>query len=178
MIGMMSIKDILLLHLFVGVSISLMLGWWAISKNKVRHLFHFGGDDAFSFGNAKEWKKWFAIGLVFEVITSVFYIHTGLFYIEVAYSFMESVPFVIGAFVVDRILMLFFEHDSSRDNIEYKSPVSKEDLDKAAHHAKELAVTGAKVVKDFLKVERPVKVDPSIKREEENSKFADLTKGH
>ena len=169
----MSFKDMMILHFLVGVTIATLIGMWYANKSKPRHIFHYS-DELFGLGTIKVWKKWAFIGLLIEVATSFFYIHTGMFYLEVGYSIFEVIPFLLGTFIVDRVFMIFYEHDPS--DYVHKPVVSQEDVDKVKEHVTGAAKHASNIVKDFLKPEaKETKEDPTIN---ENKKFDDQTRGH
>lgn len=67
--------------------------------------FRFGGDNPFSIGSKPRWIFWYGIAYGIEKVTSLL-MGSG-FYTEAAMSLVEAAAFTIGAFLADRIAMMF-----------------------------------------------------------------------
>ena len=102
-------RDMLMLHLMIGVGFAFIGYIWAKRNRRERRIFVFGGDP-FSFGDKNLWFKWFAFAWFFEFVTSLFYVHMGMFYWEVAMSPIEAGLMVLGGFITDRIIEIWEMH--------------------------------------------------------------------
>jgi hypothetical protein len=102
-------RDMLMLHLMIGIGFAFVGYIWAKRNRRERGIFVFGGDP-FSFGDRNLWFKWFAFAWLFEFVTSFFYVHMGMFYWEVAMSPIEAGLMTLGGFITDRIIEIWEMH--------------------------------------------------------------------
>lgn len=107
-----SIQQILFVHFLMGIGACIGFAAYARQKNHPRKMFTFGGD-VFSLGESKRWLKWYVITFIFEVCTSVIPAKHTIFYVELALSFVEAGCLTAGAFLVDRVLLVFEGDDDS-----------------------------------------------------------------
>lgn len=101
---LITLWDQLFLHFWVGVSVALLCGLPIWFKGRKRYFLHFKGDDPVSLGDSKLWIIWYILALAFELTTSFM---THRLYVEVALSAFQAVTVTMGAYVVDRLLMMF-----------------------------------------------------------------------
>jgi hypothetical protein len=116
---MIPFKDMMFLHLLMGVGFTFFLALRAFQRhnNPHRRWFTFGGTP-YSLGNAHKWVQWYCWAFVFEIFTSFLYAHTGMFYYELGMSVFEAMAVTVGGFIVDRltgVLFLVEENDEDGD---------------------------------------------------------------
>jgi len=92
------------LHFWVGISIAALFGIPLWYKGRRRYFLHFMGNDPLTLGEKKLWVAWYVLALAFELVTSFL---THRLYVEVALSAFQAVAVTMGAFAVDRMLMMF-----------------------------------------------------------------------
>lgn len=98
------LREMLFVHLFLGMSLCLWAAMYMRKHERKRKIFNFGDG---LWGETNKWIQWFSWAMTFEIITSFLYFHSGLFYYEVAMSPFEAVTFVLGAFIMDRVFDIF-----------------------------------------------------------------------
>lgn len=97
-----SVMSMIWAHLFIGVGIAVFAVVWASYKKRTRWFLAFGGD-ALSLGEYRQWLKWYLVACGFEFITSL----GPQFYYELAMSVIEAALLTLGAFAVDRLVLIF-----------------------------------------------------------------------
>ncbi len=94
----------LFLHFFVGFALSLLVALPWLKAGKRRYIFHFGGNHALTLGFKNLWFLWYIVALGIEVGTSML---THKIYVEWALSPFQAMAFTCGAFILDRLAMMW-----------------------------------------------------------------------
>jgi hypothetical protein len=175
---MIPFRDMLMLHMLMGVGFTFFLALRAFQRhnNPHRRWFTFGGTP-YSLGNIHKWVQWYCWAFVFEIVTSFLYAHTGLFYYELGMSIFEAFAVTVGAFLVDRltgVLFLVEENDSDGDIDLGVIPVITKAKEKIAPVLNSYATNKPKSAEESISKSQ---TQEDI-RAKETSQFESIIKGH
>lgn len=154
--------EMVMIHFLLGIGIAIVAEVVASRLNKPRFLFVWD-EKPFS---KRVWQKWYLFAYVLEALTSLFWFSAGMMYVELAYSVWQAALMVIGAFIVDRAIVVF--------NADPEPATTARVYDLKAFADKYASVVRNMNAKE-AKVE-PV-IDPEVKKHEEQN-FDDLIRGH